>query len=183
MPQGSKARGLIDFSRDAPADRAARAEGDPVTPEQFQAIIAPVTELVQDKPLDRKLEAELNSAYPASGPAFKSIFDACGEAIKAGWMCDREAGGTKFGRVIKPGEGTHGFSVDVVQMSDIKGPHHRHPNGEIDLIMPLSPTAKFDGRGAGCMVYGPDSAHSPTVSDGRALVLYLPPRGAIEFTE
>ena len=154
-----------------------------MTLEQFQAIIAPVTELVQDKPLDRKLEAELNSAYPASGLAFKSIFDACGEAIKAGWMCNREAGGIKFGRVIKPGEGTHGFSVDVVQMSDIKGPHHRHPNGEIDMIMPLTPTAKFDGRGAGWMVYGPGSAHHPTVSGGKAFVLYLLPQGAIEFSK
>jgi hypothetical protein len=154
-----------------------------MTLEQFQAIIAPVTELVQDKPLDRKLEAALNAAYPASGPAFKSIFDACSEAIKAGWMCGREAGGIKFGRVIKPGEGTHGFSVDVVEMNDIKGPHHRHPNGEIDMIMPLTPAAKFDGRGAGWMVYGPDSAHHPTVTGGRALVLYLLPQGAIEFTK
>jgi len=31
------------------------------------------------------------------------------------------------------------------------------------------------------MVYGADTAHSPTVSSGRALVLYLLPQGAIEF--
>jgi len=154
-----------------------------MTPEQFNALITPVAELIQDKPLDAKLEAELNSVYPASGPAFRYIFDACGEAIKAGWMCNREAGGIKFGRVIKPGPDTQGFSVDVVEMKDIKGPHHRHPNGEIDMIMPLTPAAKFDGRGAGWMVYGPDSAHSPTVTDGRALVLYLLPQGAIEFTK
>jgi len=154
-----------------------------MTPEQFRAIIAPVTELVQDKPLDRKLEGELNAAYPAGGPAFKGIFQACNRAIEAGWMCKREAGGIKFGRVIRPSGGTHGFSVDVVEMKDIKGPHHRHPNGEIDMIMPLTPAAKFDGRGAGWLVYGPDSAHSPTVSDGRALVLYLLPQGAIEFTK
>jgi hypothetical protein len=98
-------------------------------------------------------------------------------------MCNREAGGIKFGRVIKPGPDTQGFSVDVVDMQNIKGPHHRHPNGEIDMIMPLDSAAKFDGRGAGWMVYGPDSAHSPTVSDGRALVLYLLPQGAIEFTK
>ena len=98
-------------------------------------------------------------------------------------MCNREAGGIKFGRVIRPSSGTHGFSVDVVEMKDLEGPHHRHPNGEIDMIMPVTPRAKFDGRGAGWLVYGPDSAHSPTVSDGRALVLYLLPQGAIEFTK
>jgi hypothetical protein len=154
-----------------------------MTPEQFRALIVPVTELVQDKPLDRKLEGELNAAYPAGGPAFKGIFQACNQAIAAGWMCNREGGGIKFGRVIKPGPDTHGFSVDVVEMKDIKGPHHRHPNGEIDMIMPVDPEAKFDGRGAGWLVYGADSAHSPTVSDGRALVLYLLPQGAIEFTK
>lgn len=154
-----------------------------MSPEQFRALIAPVTEFVEDKPLDVKLEAELNAAYPAAGPAFKGIVDACNQAIAAGWMCNREAGGIKFGRVIKPGPDTQGFSVDVVDMKDIKGPRHRHPSGEIDMIMPLDSAAKFDGRGAGWMVYGPDSAHSPTVSGGRALVLYLLPQGAIEFTK
>ena len=44
------------------------------------------------------------------------------------------------------------------------------------------PAARFDGHGAGWVVYGPGSAHSPTVTGGRALVLYLLPQGAIEFT-
>jgi hypothetical protein len=67
-------------------------------------------------------------------------------------------------------------------MNDLAGPHHRHPKGEIDLIMPIDPGAKFDGQPAGWLVYGPDSAHSPTVTGGRALVLYLLPEGQIEFT-
>jgi hypothetical protein len=70
----------------------------------------------------------------------------------------------------------------VVDMDDCIGPHHRHPNGEIDLVMPLTPDARFDGQGAGWKVYPPDSAHRPTVSQGRALVLYLLPDGRIEFT-
>ncbi len=43
-----------------------------------------------------------------------------------------------------------------------------------DLIAPIA---------AGWLVYSPDTAHSPTVSEGRALVLYLLPQGAIEFVE
>ena len=96
-------------------------------------------------------------------------------------MCDREHGGIRFGRVIKPTDVTHGFSVDVVEMDNIVGPHHGHPNGEIDLVMPLTDGAKFDGQGAGWKVYGPGSAHKPTVTDGRAYVLYLLPEGAIDF--
>ena len=48
--------------------------------------------------------------------------------------------------------------------------------------MPLDAQATFDGRPAGWTVYPPGSAHSPTVRQGRALVLYLLPQGAIEFT-
>jgi hypothetical protein len=84
--------------------------------------------------------------------------------------------------VIEPCKTLNGFSVDVVDMNDIVGPHHRHPGGEIDFIMPVDPQARFDGQSAGWLVYGPDSAHSPTVTQGRALILYLLPRGEIEFT-
>jgi hypothetical protein len=95
-------------------------------------------------------------------------------------MCEREYGGIRFGRVIKA---IDGFSVDVVQMDDVVGPHHRHPGGEIDMIMPIDGDAKFDGQGRGWTVYGPGSAHNPTVTGGRALVLYLLPGGQIEFTK
>jgi hypothetical protein len=68
-------------------------------------------------------------------------------------------------------------------MTNVAGGHHRHPRGEIDMIMPIDATARFDGRGAGWLVYGPDTAHVPTVAGGKALVLYLLPEGAIEFTK
>lgn len=154
-----------------------------MTPEQFRDLITPITKQIQGLALDKQLETRLNSEFAASGKVFQSVVNACNEAIKAGWMCNREAAGIKYGRVVKPGPETHGFSVDVVEMHNIKGPHHRHPNGEIDMIMPLNGNAKFDGHGAGWLVYGAGSAHYPTVSDGKAIVLYLLPDGAIEFTK
>ena len=154
-----------------------------MTPEQFRNLIAPFTTYIGERPLDATLDADLNTTFPANGLILSGIFNACQDAIAAGWMCNREAPGIKFGRVIKPGPETQGFSVDVVDMQDLKGPHHRHPKGEIDLIMPITPEAKFDGHGAGWLVYGPGTAHNPTVSSGRALVLYLLPDGAIEFTK
>jgi len=154
-----------------------------MTPEAFTELIASISRRIEGKPLDKGLEHQLNAEFPPDGEAFRGVFDACRDAVAAGWMCNREGGGIKYGRVIKPGVATHGFSVDVVEMEDVKGPHHRHPNGEIDMIMPLTAGATFDGRGAGWLVYGPDSAHSPSVSEGKALVLYLLPQGAIEFTK
>ena len=103
------------------------------------------------------------------------------DALRIG-LANREGGGLKYGRIFKPADELHGFSVDVVDMDSIAGPHHTHPLGEIDLIMPMDATATFDGHGAGWLVYGPGSAHRPTVTQGRALVLYLLPGGAIEFT-
>ena len=68
-------------------------------------------------------------------------------------------------------------------MRDIAGPHHAHPLGEIDLVMPQEGDATFDSRPAGWVVMPPGSAHRPTVTDGRSLVLYLLPEGRIEFTK
>ncbi|MDJ0949256.1 MAG: DUF4863 family protein [Alphaproteobacteria bacterium] len=154
-----------------------------MTQDEFRILITEVTDAIAGRSLDAALAQELNERFPADGKTFQAINQACHDAIAAGWMCDNEHGGIKFGRVVKQGPETAGFSVDVVHMQDVKGPHHRHPNGEIDMIMPITPTAKFDGHGAGWYVYGPDTAHHPTVTEGEALVLYLLPDGAIEFTK
>jgi hypothetical protein len=153
-----------------------------MTPNEFADLVAPITGWIDGRSLDDALEAGLNRGFPPDGALFRSVLDACRAGIAAGWMCNREAGGIKYGRVLKPGEASHGFSVDVVEMEDLAGPHHRHPEGEIDMIMPIAGSATFDGRGAGWLVYGPGSAHSPTVSGGKAVVLYLLPTGKIEFS-
>lgn len=154
-----------------------------ITVEEFTTLIAGITGRIAGQALDRELDARLNAEFPADGAEFNRIFDACRDAIAAGWMCNREAGGIRFGRVIRPSDATHGFSVDVVVMEDILGPHHRHTKGEIDMIMPLDPGARFDGRGMGWLVYPAGHAHHPTVTGGKAIVLYLLPDGAIEFTK
>lgn len=150
--------------------------------ESFQSSIKKVTSAIAGLPLDETLEAKLAEEFSPDSDVVKEIRAACVAGIEAGEVCKYEAGGIKYGRVIKPSADLDGFSVDVVQMDNVVGPHHRHPEGEIDLIMPTTEGAKFDGRGAGWLVYGPDSAHKPTVSEGEALVLYLLPNGAIEFT-
>ena len=153
------------------------------TPEAFSRLISQVTGKIVGRAVDAALAGFLEAEFPVSGAIFQDIFEACQAGIKAGWMCAREAGGIKYGRVLKPSAATDGFSVDVVEMDEVAGPHHRHPKGEIDMIMPLAGAPKFDGHGRGWFVYGPGSEHRPTVSGGLALVLYLLPDGAIEFTK
>jgi hypothetical protein len=148
----------------------------------FEAAIAGLTAQLAGRPLDAALAAELNAQHGPGTASYDGLSRLTRAGVDEGWMCSREAGGIRFGRVIKPTPATQGFSVDVVDMRDVVGPHHVHPNGEIDLVIPLEGDARFDGSGAGWVVYGPGSAHRPTVAGGRALVLYLLPQGAIEFT-
>jgi len=152
------------------------------TPMQFQQLVAPVARYAQGRALDAALQADLNQKFPAESETFHLIREACHAGIAAGWLCTQGDAKRRFGRIFEPGEATHGFSVDVVDITDLVGNHHRHPTGEIDMIMPVAPEAKFDGNGAGWLVYAPGSGHCPTVTAGRALVLYLLPEGRIEWT-
>ncbi len=154
-----------------------------VTPDEFRHLLSPITEAAAGKPVGGPLADDLTRLFPPDGEVFRAVEAACHAAIAAGWMCAEGAPGRRFGRVIEPAPETGGLSVDVVDLEDIVGPHHRHPTGEICMVMPQTPTAAFDGHGAGWTVYGPGSAHRPTVTGGRALVLYMLPGGEIEFTE
>ena len=149
----------------------------------FRDLMTPVLDRVAGAPVDEGLEAKLNRDFPPGDPAFQAIEAACHAAIGEGWMCSQGGPGRRFGRVVEPAPETGELSIDVVDLTDIVGPHHRHPNGEICMVMPVDAGARFDGRDAGWCVYPPGSAHHPTVTDGRALVLYLLPGGKIEFTE
>lgn len=153
-----------------------------MSPQLFQNLIAEFTAPLVGRALGAELATELNHEHGPDSPAFEALFSACRAGVAAGWMFEREGGGIRYGRVIKATPATHNFSVDVVDMTDCIGPHHVHPSGEIDLVMPLERDARLDGPPAGWVVFGPGSGHKPTVSGGGALVLYLLPEGAIQFT-
>ncbi|MDQ3060250.1 MAG: DUF4863 family protein [Pseudomonadota bacterium] len=153
-----------------------------MSPTQFREQIAELTVQLAGRPLDKALDVWLNAEHGAGSATYEQLKKTCIAGATEGWLCEREGGGIRYGRIFKAADDLHGFSVDVVDMKDIAGPHHTHPLGEIDLIMPLDEDAQFDGRPAGWLVCPPGSAHRPTVASGRALVLYLLPQGSIEFT-
>jgi hypothetical protein len=149
---------------------------------EFRELIAQLTTQLAGRALNAELDAWLNAEHGPASDTYGQLKAACMAGVSEGWLCDREGGGLRYGRIFKAADDLHGFSVDVVDMKDVAGPHHSHPNGEIDLVMPMDAEARFDGRPAGWLVCPPGSAHRPTVSNGRALVLYLLPEGRIEFT-
>jgi hypothetical protein len=151
-------------------------------PEVLRQQVADLTRQLAGRTLDAGLDGWLNREHGAGSATYLALKQSCQAGVVDGWLCDREGGGIRYGRIFKPADDLHGFSVDVVDMKDIAGPHHTHPQGEIDLIMPIEGDALFDGRPAGWLVCPPGSAHRPTVTGGRALVLYLLPKGEIVFT-
>lgn len=150
--------------------------------QEFQGLMGAVASSLEGRAVDADMAAHLNTTFPVDGAEFKRLSALCALGEQEGWLMSREHGGIKFGRAIKPGAEAGAFSVDVVRMKDVKGPHHIHTNGEIGAIMPISGAPKFDGIEPGWYVYPPGSDHHPTVTEGDAYVLYLLPEGAIEFT-
>ena len=151
-----------------------------MNPDAFKALLQKITSAIGSRPLDKELQTWLNTEHGAGSPLYQQLKAACEVGVAEGWLCQREGGGIKYGRIFKPDDSLNGFSVDVVDMTDVAGPHHVHPTGEIDLVMPQDSSARFDGHPAGWLVCPPGSAHPPTVANGRALVLYLLPEGRIE---
>ena len=150
--------------------------------EAFDALVGSVATAIGDRPLDETLEALLNDRFGPGTEIFRDLARLCADGESEGWLMSREAHGIKFGRAIKPNTKAGRFSVDVVRMKDVKGPHHVHTQGEIGVIMPIEGKPRFDGKPEGWYVYPAGSDHYPTVTGGDAYVLYFLPEGAIEFT-
>ena len=149
---------------------------------EFGQLVQQVASFVGERNLDVALAADLNNAFGYGS----KMHDSLGRLILAGesegWLWSRESGGIKFGRPVKPGREAGHFSVDVVHMADIRGPHHIHVSGEIGVMFPLEGTPAFDGGCDAWYVYPPASDHYPTVSGGAPYILYFLPDGAVEFT-
>lgn len=148
----------------------------------FTQSIDTITRWLGKRPVSPDLQADLERQFPADGEVFKTLAAACRLGVSEGWLAQRGEPKLKWGRPIKPTPENANYSVDVVEMTNVAGPHHSHPNGEIDMILPIDAGAKFDGHSEGWLVYGPGSAHSPTVTGGKAIVLYLLPAGEIVFS-
>ena len=152
-------------------------------PDEFRKLVQQVTSAIADAPVNGALEKRLNQDFPCRGSTYRGLEAACRQGIAEGWMCTQGGGRRRFGRVFEPAPDLSGFSVDVVDIDDLVGNYHRHPTGEIDLIMPVTADATFDARGPGFLVYAPGSGHRPTVKRGRVVVLYLLPQGKIEWVD
>ena len=92
-----------------------------MSPIEFRQQIASLTAQLEGRPLDAALDAWLNAEHGPGSATYAALEAACRAGVAAGWMCEREAGGLRYGRVIKPAPDVHGHSVDVVDMNGCDG--------------------------------------------------------------
>ena len=123
----------------------------------------------------------LERRFPFSGERIERLGMALRRAKEAGEICQHGSEDLRYSRLFKAAETSFAMSADAVWMR-VAGPHHTHPNGEIDLCFTTDGAPSFDGRAPGWTVYPPGSAHRPTVTGGAMMILYLLPGGEIVFT-
>ena len=145
--------------------------------------LSDLVEFVSSLDLARPEEAaeRLEERFPFQGDRVQELGVAMIHAMDSGEICDRGTDDMRFSRLFKASESGHNVSADAVWMR-VAGPHHVHPQGEVDLCFVTEGAPSFDGRPAGWTVYPPGSAHRPTVSGGAMMILYLLPGGEIVFT-
>jgi hypothetical protein len=144
----------------------------------FRPLLDAATGIAVDDP--ERARTELARRLDPKGPGAAALNAKLIEHLDRGEIAERGAPPVKYGRVSKAVPETNGFSIDVVHMSG-PGPRHLHPEGEINYCVALDGEPTFMGQAPGWVVEPPGSEHVPTVAGGTMLIVYLLPKGRIEF--
>jgi hypothetical protein len=130
----------------------------------------------------RAARAELARRLDPDSAAGRALSAELVRLCDEGKIANRGAMPVKWGRVSKAVPETLDQSIDVVLMNGA-GPRHRHPSGEVNWCVAVEGAPTFEGQPPGWVVLPPGSTHVPTVAGGTMLIVYLLPRGEMEFTE
>jgi hypothetical protein len=138
---------------------------------------------IGDRPLDAELEFQLNRRFGPHSGVYETLVKLLNVGVEEGWVAYApvEGAGYNRGRIAEPTPETAGMSVESAMLRNAKGEYHRHPRGEINLVIPVDSRAQFCGHGAGWVVYPPGSEHFPTVTGGKALFMFFLPNGEVEY--
>ncbi|MAG58294.1 MAG: DUF4863 domain-containing protein [Planctomycetes bacterium] len=149
----------------------------------LKSLLAPVSCKVATLDLTDTDAAEtaLAEAFPADGETVRDIEIAARAGLAGGTLCDRENAGVRFSRIAKPDADPGGCSIDAVYMADSPGPIHTHTKGEVCLCFADGGEPAFEGRRETWMVLPPGSRHAPTVTEGKMLIIYWWPDGAVAW--
>lgn len=141
----------------------------------------------------KDLEARLNAEYGPGNEYYERFASLIrkGLADSEGWVAVDELDGPKYrrSRLCSPSEETRYFSITTVYMDSIEeysGQYHKHPYGELNCVIQLTPGAELKGmsswQGDGWTSPGPGTHHFPQVRKGALVALFFLPAGRISYT-
>jgi branched-chain amino acid transport system substrate-binding protein len=71
--------------------------------------------------LDAQLDAWLNAEHGAGSATYAALKASCETGVKEGWLCNREGGGIRYGRIFKPADDLQGpLSADWAKKRGVK---------------------------------------------------------------
>jgi hypothetical protein len=146
--------------------------------ETFRPLLEAAHGLDLGKPAEAR--AELTRRFDPGSPRAAALRTALLQLYAEGKIAQNGALPVRWGRASKATPETLEQSIDVVVMNG-PGPLHRHPLGEVNYCVAIDGQPRFDGQEPGWVVFPPESRHVPTVSGGTMLIVYLLPKGQIEF--
>jgi hypothetical protein len=171
-----------------------------ITPskDEFLARLIPLLQEVKDMTTSTQAELWLNSTYGVESELYKDLSRLVSLGLKEGWLADVEIAGPRYRRaqLAAPSAETFFFSVTGVLLDStdntqgnpegsIRGGHHSHPYGEINLVVPLDEGAALAGPNGWCYggwtTPGPGSHHFPEVKGGAVVTVSMLPAGRIAF--
>lgn len=145
---------------------------------------APILSFLQTQTVNTQLQYTLSKQFPLSSSLIQDIKRWCVTAVKDGSVRMRGPKSLRFGNVLHQKRNDYGFRIDMVDMTGV-GPGHVHPLGEINLCFTTesatSGSTSFDGISEGWVVKQPNSWHTPTVRNGRMIIVYFLPKGKVQF--
>ena len=70
-----------------------------MSPDPFRSQIAALTDQLAGRPLNAALDDWLNQEHGPGSASFRALTDSCRTGAAEGWLCAREGGGIRYGRV------------------------------------------------------------------------------------
>ena len=152
---------------------------------------------IKDLTPGNDVEKWLNATHGPGTELYDELADLITAGINDGWAANVEINSPRYrrSRICEPWVETHHFSITAVYMDSMasgeddkfvfRGDFHGHPYGEINMVVPLTPTALLAGlngwQGAGWTAPSPGSRHYPEAKGGALIALFYLPAGRISY--
>jgi uncharacterized protein DUF4863 len=165
--------------------------------EKLIARSIPFLEEIKDLTPGTEVEKWLNKTYGPGTDLYDELANLITAGLKEGWAANVDINGPRYrrSRICEPWGETHHFSITAVYMDSMadgenpdfvfRGDYHGHPYGEINMVVPLNPTALLAGlngwQGAGWTAPSPGSHHYPEAQGGALIALFFLPAGRISY--